>query len=95
MRDIYQAVVRPLVTEKSSALYGARKEYTFVAHPQATKPDIRRAIEQLFGVTVVRVRTLQQRSARKTMGKHEGRRPRWKKAYVRLKDGDSIAVFEG
>ncbi|HEX9580702.1 MAG TPA: 50S ribosomal protein L23 [Gemmatimonadales bacterium] len=96
MRDIYQAVIRPLVTEKSSAVFQARKEYTFVAAPSATKGDIRRAIETLFDVTVVRVRTLQQRSARRTMGKTQGRRPRWKKAYVRLKDGDTIAgVFEG
>ena len=95
MRNVYQAVIRPLVTEKTSALYQVRKEYTFVAHPQATKADIRRSIEQLFDVTVVRVRTLQQRASRKTMGRHEGRRPRWKKAYVRLKDGDSLAIFEG
>ncbi|OGU09759.1 MAG: 50S ribosomal protein L23 [Gemmatimonadetes bacterium RBG_16_66_8] len=95
MTDLHRVLVRPLVTEKSSALYGALKEYTFVANPHATKADIRRAIEQLFDVTVVRVRTLQQRSARKTMGRHEGRRPRWKKAYVRLKDGDSLPIFEG
>ncbi|HXV86437.1 MAG TPA: 50S ribosomal protein L23 [Gemmatimonadales bacterium] len=95
MGDIYQAVIRPLVTEKSSALYQTRKEYTFVARPEASKGDIRRAIEQLFEVTVVRVRTLQQRATRKTMGRHQGRRPRWKKAYVRLKDGDSLAIFEG
>ncbi|MBI3983025.1 MAG: 50S ribosomal protein L23 [Gemmatimonadetes bacterium] len=95
MQAIHQAVVRPLVTEKSSALYQARKEYTFVAHPTATKSDIRRAIEAVFGVTVVRVRTLQQRARRRTQGRYEGRRPRWKKAYVRLKDGDSLAIFEG
>jgi large subunit ribosomal protein L23 len=95
MQAIHQAVVRPLVTEKSSALYQARKEYTFVTHPTATKSDIRRAIEAVFGVTVVRVRTLQQRARRRTQGRYEGRRPRWKKAYVRLKDGDSLAIFEG
>ncbi|HWP37291.1 MAG TPA: 50S ribosomal protein L23 [Gemmatimonadales bacterium] len=95
MPSIHQAVIRPLVTEKSSALYQTRKEYTFVAHPDATKAEIRRAIEALFDVTVVRVRTLQQRARRKTQGRFEGRRPRWKKAYVRLKEGDSLAIFEG
>jgi large subunit ribosomal protein L23 len=95
MQAIHGAVIRPLVTEKSSALYQARKEYTFVADPRATKADIRRAIETLFDVTVVRVRTLQQRARRKTQGRFVGRRPRWKKAYVRLKDGDSLAIFEG
>jgi large subunit ribosomal protein L23 len=95
MPDRYRAVIRPLLTEKSSAAYAARKEYTFEAHPQASKPEIRLAIEALFNVHVVHIRTLQQRSKRKTMGRAEGRRPRWKKAFVRLKDGDSIEVFEG
>ena len=44
MTDLHRVLVRPLVTEKSSALYGALKEYTFVADPHATKADIRRAI---------------------------------------------------
>lgn len=95
MPDVFQAVVRPLVTEKSSAAYAARKEYTFEAHPEATKGDIRTAIETLFGVTVVKVRTLQQPSKRRTRGRSEGRIRRWKKAFVQLKDGDSIEIFEG
>lgn len=95
MPDRYQAIVRPLVTEKSSAAYAARKEYTFEAHPAATKREIRAAVETLFAVTVVRVRTLQQPSKRRTRGRSEGRVPRWKKAFVQLKDGDAIEIFEG
>jgi len=95
MPDIYRAVVRPLVTEKSSAAYAARKEYTFRADPAATKSEIRHAIESLFGVHVVHVRTLVQRAKVKTRGKTHGVRPRWKKAFIRLKDGESIQVFEG
>lgn len=95
MRDIYRAVVRPLVTEKSSAAWAQRKEYTFAADPRATKGDIRRAIEAMFSVTVIAVRTSVQRSKRKTMGRTAGRRPSWKKAYVRLKEGDAIEIFEG
>ncbi len=95
MPVLNRVLVRPVVTEKSSAAYAARKEYAFEAEPHATKGDIKAAIETLFSVTVVRVRTLQQRSKRKTMGKTAGRRPRWKKAYVRLKEGDAIQVFEG
>jgi len=83
------------VTEKSSAAYAERQEYTFRAHPQATKPEIREAIESLFGVTVTKVRTLVQPAKRRTRGRSAGRRPRWKKAYVQLKDGDSIEIFEG
>lgn len=95
MPDRYRAVVKPLVTEKSSAAYAERQEYTFEAHPQATKPEIREAIESLFGVTVTKVRTLVQPAKRRTRGRSAGRRPRWKKAYVQLKDGDSIEIFEG
>ncbi len=95
MRDQYRAVIRPLVTEKSSAAYGARKEYAFVCDLQANKYEIKHAIESLFDVRVSRVRTLVQRSKRKTMGRHVGRRPRWKKAFVTLHEDDSIQIFEG
>ena len=95
MPDLYRTVVRPIVTEKSSAQYGALKEYTFEVDPHASKQHIRAAIEELFDVRVVAVRTAMQRSRRKTMGKSSGRAPRWKKAYVRLHDDDSIEIFEG
>ena len=95
MPDRFRAVIQPLVTEKSSAAYQLLKEYTFKANPLATKGQIRAAIEGLFGVHVVHIRTLQQRSKRKTRGRTQGTIPRWKKAYVRLKEGESIAVFEG
>ena len=95
MPDLFGAVVRPLVTEKSSVAYQDRKEYTFRADPRATKNQIRQAIESLFGVHVVHIRTLQQRAKRKTRGRSQGTIPRWKKAYVRLKEGESLPVFEG
>lgn len=95
MADRYRAVIRPVVTEKSSALYGALKEYTFEAPPGASKPQIREAIEALFDVRVRSIRTLQQPAKRRTRGRTEGRRRRWKKVYVRLHGDDSIAVFEG
>ena len=95
MPDRFRAVIRPLVTEKSSSAFGALKEYTFQADPRASKTEIRSAIEGLFGVHVVHIRTLQQRAKRKTRGRSQGIRPRWKKAYVRLKDGESLPVFEG
>lgn len=95
MPDRYEAVLKPVVTEKSSAAYGARHEYAFRANPKATKRQIKEAIESLFNVHVVKVRTLIQPSKRKTMGRSAGRRPKWKKAYVSLREGDSIEVFEG
>jgi len=96
MPVLLRTVVQPVVTEKSSAAFQARKEYAFMADPLASKRDIKAAIETLFNVTVVGIRTLQQRSKRRTLGKRAGRRPRWKKAYVLLKEGDAIqGVFEG
>jgi large subunit ribosomal protein L23 len=95
MPDRYRTVVRPVVTEKSSAMYAALREYTFEADPRATKQQIREAIESLFGVTVTSVRTLQQPAKRRTRGRSVGRRPRWKKALIRLADGDTIEIFEG
>ena len=96
MPDRYDVVVMPVMTEKASAAHMTHKEYAFRTHPEATKPQIRKAIESLFGVTVVRVRTMQQRVRKKSMGKTTGTTSRWKKAYVRLKDGETIpGIFEG
>jgi large subunit ribosomal protein L23 len=91
----YEVVVRPLITEKTSAAYQDRGEYTFEVHPDASKPQIRLAIEELFGVKVTDVWTANQRGKEKRMGKSAGRRPNWKKAIVKLREGDTIEIFEG
>ena len=95
MPTIHRTIVRPLITEKSSAAYQDRGEYTFEVHPDATKPQIRTAIETLFGVKVTGVWTLNVRGKEKRMGKTVGRRPNWKKAIVKLREGDTIEIFEG
>ncbi len=95
MPTLHRIVVRPIVTEKSSAAYQERGEYTFQVHPEATKPQIKRAIEELFGVHVTGVWTSQQRGRTRRMGRITGRRPNWKKAIVTLRAGDTIAIFEG
>lgn len=95
MPTIHRTIVRPLITEKSSAAYQERGEYTFQVHPEATKPQIRAAIEQLFGVKVTGVWTSHQRGKEKRVGKTVGRRPNWKKAIVTLREGDAIEIFEG
>lgn len=95
MPELHETVIKPLVTEKSSAAYQSRKEYAFQVHPEATKRDIREALQRLFGVTVTGVRTLQVRRHGVVRGRIRGRTAAWKKAIVTLKDGDSIAVFEG
>ena len=92
----HETVVRPLITEKSSAAYQDRGEYTFEVHPNATKPQIRQAIEELFGVKVTDVWTSNMRGKEKRMGRSVGRRPAWKKAIVTLAPGETIPeIFEG
>ena len=91
----HQTIVRPHITEKTSAAYQDRGEYTFEVHPDASKPEIRNAIEQLFGVKVTGVWTSNHRGGEKRMGRSVGRQPNWKKAIVKLREGDSIAIFEG
>ena len=95
MPSLHETVVKPLITEKSSAAYQVRGEYAFMVHPDASKYQIRDAIQQLFPVTVTRVRTMQMRRHEVVRGRTRGTTARWKKAIVTLKDGDSIAVFEG
>jgi large subunit ribosomal protein L23 len=93
MPTIHQTVVRPILTEKSSQAYQDRGEYTFEVHPDANKIAIKQAIEQLFGVKVTGVWTAQQRGKAKRMGRNVGRRNHWKKAIVKLREGDTIESF--
>ncbi len=95
MPTLYRTVVRPIITEQSSAAYQERGEYTFEVHPDATKPQIRAAVEKLFGVRVTGVWTSNQRGKERRVGRTVGRKPHWKKAIVKLREGDRIEIFEG
>jgi large subunit ribosomal protein L23 len=96
MSSIHRTIVHPVVTEKTSAAHQERGEYAFRVHPKATKPQIKAAVEQLFGVTVRGVWTSTQRGKPRRVGGFTGTRPNWKKAIVTLKEGDTIEhVFEG
>ena len=93
--DLRQVIVKPLVTEKSSAVYQLQKAYTFEVHPEASKHQIREALECLFDVKVTAIRTMQMRRIEVTRGKTRGTTARWKKAIVTLRDGQTLPVFEG
>ena len=95
MPTLHRTIVRPLVTEKTSAAYQERGEYAFEVHPDATKHAIKTAVEQLFGVSVTGVWTSNVRGKTRRMGKTAGNRPNWKKAIVKLAEGDTIEIFEG
>jgi large subunit ribosomal protein L23 len=89
-----QVIIRPVVSEKSYVLAAADK-YTFRVHPDAHKTQIRQAIEQLFDVRVVEVRTMSVKSKPKRRGYTSGRTRSWKKAIVQVRSGDSIPIFQG
>ena len=91
---IKDTLVRPLVTEKSSTGLGNEQTYAFEVAVDATKSDVRMAIESFYGVGVETVRTLVVRGKVKRSGRHFGKRKNWKKAYVTLVEGDSINLFE-
>jgi large subunit ribosomal protein L23 len=94
MPSLHQTIVRPVVTEKSSAAFQTDHVYTFEVHPEATKHQIRAALESLFDVKVGAVRTMQVRRNEVVRGRTRGATARWKKAIVTLKSG-TIPVFEG
>ncbi|MER3408814.1 MAG: 50S ribosomal protein L23 [Thermoleophilia bacterium] len=89
-----EILIAPVVSEKSYSLIGDRK-YTFRVHKDAHKTQIRQAVEELFDVRVESVNIVQVRPKPKRRGWTRGQKPGWKKAIVKLKEGDSIPIFEG
>ena len=92
--DHSQVIIRPVVSEKSYVLSAANR-YTFRVHDDAHKTQIRQAVEALFGVHVVEVRTSSVKSKPKRRGTTSGRTRSWKKAIVQVRDGETIPVFQG
>ena len=89
-----QVLLAPVVSEKSYELLEQRK-YAFRVHPDAHKTQVRQAVEEIFGVRVVDVRTMSVKSKPKRRGYTSGRTRQWKKAIVQLHPEDSIELFEG
>jgi large subunit ribosomal protein L23 len=87
-------IIRPVISEKSYALLAANK-YTFRVHDGANKTQVRQAIEEIFGVRVQGVRTVNVKPKPKRRGLTAGKRRQWKKAVVTLHPDDSIELFEG
>ncbi len=93
--DIYRIIVKPLVTEKSTEMLQNGNWVSFQVHVDANKIQIREAVEKLFDVKVLRVNTGIVRGKQRRFGKSIGVTKSWKKAAIRLKDGDKIELFEG
>ena len=95
MKDPRDVIIAPVVSEKSYALIDSNV-YTFVVHPDAAKPEIRSAIEEIFNVKVTKVNTLN-RKGKTTRNRKTGKagsRPDRKRAIVTLAEGDSIDLFK-
>jgi large subunit ribosomal protein L23 len=92
--DPRQVILEPVVSEKSYALMADGK-YTFRVDDRAHKTQIRHAVEEIFGVGVVEVRTVRMPAKPKRRGLHSGYTRSWKKAIVQLAPGDRIELFEG
>ena len=95
MDDLFQIIEKPLLTERATALKAQANQYTFRVAPQATKRDIKRAIQEFFKVKVLGVNTLHVRGKFRRMGKSRGAyRPDWKKAVVTIQPGQEIKTLE-
>jgi len=92
--DSRRIIQRSLFTEKSTRQQETANQYVFAVDPRANKRQIAEAVEQLFEVKVLQVRTQNRMGKIHTMGRFSGRRADWKKAIVTLAEGDTIEVYE-
>ncbi len=95
MKDPRDIIIAPHISERSMMDMEATSWYTFKVDLKANKPEIKKAIEKIFDVKVKRVTTNRMPGKNRTMGRNQGRTPEWKKARVKLAEGDSIEIFEG
>ena len=94
MKTSYDIILKPVITEKSSSLIDKNLQYTFKVDVRANKVEIKNAIEEIFNVKVVQVRTVNVHRKAKRVQRYEGFKPAYKKAIVRLAPGQTIDAFE-
>ncbi|MBP1698923.1 MAG: rplW [Deltaproteobacteria bacterium] len=95
MKEAQKIIRRPLITEKSTRQKEESRQYIFEVQRDANKIEIQSAVERLFKVKVLQVRTSNVLGKVKRLGRRYGKRPDWKKAIITLKEGDRIDFFEG
>lgn len=95
MKNLYAVIRRPIITEKGNLQKELNNKVTFEVHPDATKQEIKAAVEKFFKVRVLKVRSLNQRGKIKRVGRFIGKRRNWKKAIVTLGPNEQIEFFEG
>ncbi len=95
MKNSYGVLYGPMLTEKGTLLKETDNKVLFKVAKSANKIEIKKAVEEIFKVKVDRVTTMNYMGKTKRMGKHEGKRPDWKKAIVTLKEGEKLDFVEG
>lgn len=93
MSKFHNLIRYPSITEKNTKLRETQNKYVFEVIKDASKPQIKDAVEALFSVTVESVNTILVKGKKKRMGRNVGYRSDWKKAIVKIKDGQTIARF--
>ena len=94
MAELHDVLIRPIFSEKTTALQNDGNVYTFEVGETANKLQIKNAVQSLFDVEVQAVRTVIMRGKNKRFGRYYGKRSNWKKAYVRLAEGHTLNFFE-
>ena len=95
MKSPYDIIKTPLITEKSTILEEKENKYAFLVDSRANKDEIKRAVEEIFKVKVIRINTSYLRGKIKRVGRHSGKTRDMKKAILTLKEGEKIEIFEG
>jgi len=95
VRPYNQVIIKPLITEKSAVMKEYLNKVVFEVTPDANKIEIKKAVEDAFGVTVEAVNVINMKGKIKRLGRHLGKRRDWKKAIVTLSEDSSIEFFEG
>ncbi|OGS23864.1 MAG: 50S ribosomal protein L23 [Elusimicrobia bacterium RIFOXYB2_FULL_48_7] len=92
--NAYDIIIKPIVTERSTILKEKENKYVFLVDIKASKPKIKQALKELFNVDAKKIHTMIVHGKMRRMGKSFGYRPDWKKAIIKLKDGQEIKPIE-
>ena len=95
MKTLYEVIVSPLLTERGTVIKEKYNKVIFKVARGANKIEIKKAVEEIFKVKVDCVTTVNYKGKKKRLGKFEGKRPDWKKAFVTLKKGEKLDFIEG
>ena len=95
MKDARDIIIAPIISENTMDQMQEANTYTFKVAKNANKVEIRNAVEEIFSVKVVNVNTMNVRGKKRRLGFHEGKKPDWKKALVKLAEDDEIEIYEG